>query len=42
MNDERRQDEMLWKENDKPEPLLCPRCGGKTRLKLRKDTELKN
>lgn len=33
---------MLWKENDHQEPLLCPVCGGKTRLKLRKDTELKN
>lgn len=33
---------MLWKENNQPEPLLCPKCGGKTRLKLRKDTELKN
>ena len=27
---------------DQQKPLLCPRCGGKTRLKLRKDTELKN
>ena len=33
---------MLWKENNQLESLLCPRCGGKTRLKLRKDTELKN
>lgn len=33
---------MLWKENDQPDPLLCPRCGGKIRLKLRKDTELRN
>ena len=27
---------------DQQTPLLCSRCGGKTRLKLRKDTELKN
>ncbi|MBR9962275.1 MULTISPECIES: cysteine-rich KTR domain-containing protein [unclassified Anaerostipes] len=33
---------MLWKEDDQQKPLLCPRCGGKTRLNLRKDTELKN
>lgn len=33
---------MLWKEDDQQKPLLCPRCGGKTRLKLRKDKELKN
>lgn len=33
---------MLWKEDDQQNPLLCPRCGGKTRLKLRKDKELKN
>lgn len=33
---------MLWKENNHQEPLRCPVCGRKTRLKLRKDTELKN
>ena len=27
---------------DQQKPLLCPRCWGKKRLKLRKDTELKN
>ena len=27
---------------DKENWILCPVCGNKTRLKIRKDTELKN
>jgi len=27
---------------EKTEWILCPVCGNKTRLKIRKDTELKN